>query len=120
MTEQELITRAEELIEAWNAGDIDRIAAAFGAAERERIRLAAEELLERFPGLEVEILRTLAAGSVVTTEWVGRTGQEAAHRQWTGVTVADYDVLGRIVKYARYLDVDQDKAQRSRRNTLCI
>jgi len=102
MTQEELLARAEDLIAAWNQGDIDRIVSAFAAETREAGRTDAEGLLERFPDLELEVLRMMPAGNVITTEWVARTrtaGQTAEH---AGVIVADYDSRGRIAHYSRY------------------
>lgn len=104
MTQQELIARAEELIAAWNAADVDRIVSAFCVDARERARLEAETELERHPDLELEVLRTVAAGNVVTTEWVARSGPHGDRRARCGVTVSDYDVTGRISRYVRYWD----------------
>ncbi len=102
--------RAEELIAAWNVADVDRIVAAFGVAQRERVRLEAEALLERFPRLNLEILRTLATGNVVTTELLVRGEPDGMEQAWPGATVADYDLAGRIARYARYWDVNEFSA----------
>jgi hypothetical protein len=106
MTQEELITRAEELIAAWNAADVDRIVSAFCVDARERARLEAEAELERHPDLELEVLRTVAAGNVVTTEWVARSGRNGARQARCGVTVSDYDLTGRIARYVRYWEGD--------------
>jgi hypothetical protein len=103
MTQEELIARAQDLVDAWNEGDVDRIVSAFCVEWRETVRLDAERLLERCPSVEIEVLRTMTAGNVVTTEWAARprAGDQATPPR-VGVTVADYDIRGRISRYSRY------------------
>jgi hypothetical protein len=113
MTDEELIARAEDLIAAWNQGDVDRIVSAFCVETRfrdasrpatmtgrEAVRIDAEELLDAYPDLELELRRTVAAGHVVTQEWIARSRAGLLER--AGVTVADYDLAGRIAQFARY------------------
>jgi hypothetical protein len=102
MTQEELIARAEDLIAAWNQGDVDRIVSAFCVEAREAVRVDTEGLLERYPRLELRVLRTVAAGHVVTTEWVARAPRDAHEPGRPGVSVADYDIRGRIARYSRY------------------
>jgi hypothetical protein len=115
MTDEELIARAEDLIAAWNHRDVDRIVSAFcvearfnditrpqGMTGREAVRIDAETLLETYPDLELELRRTVAAGHVVTQEWIARSRQARFER--AAVTVSDYDLAGRIAHYVRYWD----------------
>ena len=116
MTNEELIARAEDLIAAWNQRDLDRIVSAFCAEARfrdvgrpqdstgrEAVRIDAEEMFESFPDLELELRRTVASGHVVTQEWVARSSESALERAC--VSIADYDMTGRIASYVRYCDV---------------
>lgn len=102
MTQEELIARAEDLIAAWNQGDIDRIVAAFSVEARTGVRLEVEALFERFPDVELETLRTVAAGHVVTTEWLARSQRDGQPARRSGVSVADYDARGRIARHRCY------------------
>lgn len=103
MTQEELIARMEDLVAAWNAGDVDRIVSAFCPPGRQTVRLEVEALLARYPDVELQIVRTLAAGTVMTTEWVARGGSAENPGERSGVTVADYDSSGRIARHTRYL-----------------
>ena len=104
MTPQELIARAEDLIDAYNHRDVDRIVAAFspdvhlGDASsgrgRDAVRTDAERRFADDPEQRFELVRTLAFGNVVVQEWTDRGT--------AGVTVADYDPSGRIAALARY------------------
>ena len=102
MTQEELLARAEDLIAAFNNGDVERIVSAFCVDAREAVRLDAERLLEKCSGVELEVLRTVAAGNVVTTEWVARPRTHGQGDECSGVSVADYDIRGRISRYNRY------------------
>jgi hypothetical protein len=108
MTPQELIARAEDLLAAWNHRDVDQIVAAFSpevrlhGLQRSRggrgaVRTHAERRLREAPDLRLEAVRTLAIGSIVVQEWIDRGSRRGA-----GVTVADYDLSGRITAIARY------------------
>jgi hypothetical protein len=102
VTPQELIARAEDLLDAYNHRDVDRIVAAFSPEVRLRdartgrdaVRADAERRFTDDPGLRFELVRTLVFGNVVVQEW---TDRESA-----GVTIADYDPSGRISALARY------------------
>lgn len=107
MTREELIARAEDLVAAWNQADVDRIVSAFCAESRQRVRVDAETLLERYSALEVEILRTVASDNVVTMQWVARAGHNGRQLRRTGVIVADYDISGRIAGYSSYLEPEE-------------
>ena len=104
MTREELIARAEDLVAALNQADLDRIVSAFCVGTREAVREEAETLLDQFPDLELEILRTLATGNVVTMQWLARASCDGSHTPRPGVTVADYDPSGRISTQATYLE----------------
>src|SRR4051794_20946813 len=109
MTSQELAARAHDLVAAWNAHDVDRIAAAHCVDVRLRdggqtlvgrgaIRDDAERVLAAIPDLELEPRRSLVAGHAVTLEWTARGAGLERH----GVTVADYDATGRVCALTRY------------------
>lgn len=102
MTPQELIARAEDLLDAYNHRDVDRIVAAFspmvrlGDARtgRDAVRSDAELRFAEDPEVRFEAVRTLAFGNVVVQEWTDRGN--------AGVTIADYDLSGRIAALAHY------------------
>jgi hypothetical protein len=102
VTPQELIARAEDLLDAYNHRDVDRIVAAFshevclGGARtgREAIRADAEQRFAADPQLRLQAVRTLAFGNIVVQEWSGHGS--------AGVTIADYDLSGRISALTRY------------------
>jgi steroid delta-isomerase-like uncharacterized protein len=128
MTEADLIRRAEATTQAWNRHDIEAVVAAFSPDARFRdvasgtlllgrdaIRAEARSLLASLPDLELEVRRTLAAGGVVSQEWIARgthcgalMGMPASGRrvEQDGVALADYDSAGRIAVFTRYWNVN--------------
>jgi hypothetical protein len=121
MTSKELVARLHTLVAAWNERDVDRIVTAFSPEAlfrraagrgdgrgREAARADAEAVLSVIPDLELEIRRTLAVRSVITSEWTARGTSRidraagATAVEWEGVLIADYDRAGQIREFVRH------------------
>jgi hypothetical protein len=125
LTEHELIARAEDLVQAFNHRDLDRVVAAFSPdvcfrdpsyrgseTGRQAVRADAESWLRAIPDLVVESRRTIVDGHVVAQQWTAHgtlreisaaADEPVAQRiEQDGVTIADYDMAGRIVRFVRY------------------
>jgi C-1 hydroxylase len=119
-----MLERREDVVAAWNRGDLDAVVA--NVAEdviwrdialrmpllgRSALRQAAEEYLAAFPDLHVEITSSTAEGPRLAQEWT----MSATHRgrymglrptgRWTelhGATVAVFDDDGVLIEASMY------------------
>lgn len=112
VSERDLAARAEAMVAAWNARDLDAVVGAFSPDARLRdargptsvaghaaIRADTETIAAAFPGVQLQIRRTLVAGGVVSVELLA-SGDGSLLRR--GVLIADFDSAGRIVALGRY------------------